>query len=90
MPVKTRSSRRARRDVAVFAKLALDYRRVPRQYKKIMDRFLAYIATKTNPKQAWFWTSSWLKKEIEADEDIKRNRIKSFRTMNDLIAGLDA
>lgn len=40
--------------------------------------------------QAWFWTPEWQKGEREADADIKAGRVKSFRSVEELIADLDA
>lgn len=38
--------------------------------------------------QAWFWTPGWQKAEREADADIKAGRVKSFSSVEDLIAEL--
>ena len=38
--------------------------------------------------QAWFWTPEWQKMEREADADIKAGRVKSFSSVEDLIAEL--
>jgi hypothetical protein len=34
--------------------------------------------------QAWFWTERWQKKETEAEEDIKKGRVKSFASVEEL------
>jgi len=39
--------------------------------------------------QAWFWTKEWQEGEREADEDIKKGRVKKFKKMEDLIEDLD-
>ena len=38
--------------------------------------------------QAWFWTPEWQKGEREAAADIKAGRVKSFRSVEELIAEL--
>ncbi len=38
--------------------------------------------------QAWFWTPEWQKGEREATADIKAGRVKSFRSVEELIAEL--
>lgn len=40
--------------------------------------------------QAYFWTKEWQAAERRADEDIKHSRVKTFNSMKDLIADLDA
>ena len=49
--------------------------------KKIVD-------DEHDPEQAWFWTKEWQKKEKEVDEYIKKGKVKTFNTMNDLIKEL--
>ena len=41
------------------------------------------------PDQAWFWTERWQKMEREVEEDIAAGRIKSFDSVDDLIAYLE-
>lgn len=38
--------------------------------------------------QAYFWTREWQEGEREADEDIKAGRLKTFDSIDDLIAEL--
>jgi AbrB family looped-hinge helix DNA binding protein len=38
--------------------------------------------------QAYFWTDEWQRGEHEAEEDIRRGRIKRFRSAKALIADL--
>ena len=45
--------------------------------KKVIDK-----------SQAWFWTEEWQKKERRADEDIAAGRVKSFETVEELLADL--
>lgn len=40
--------------------------------------------------QKWFWTEPWQKGEREADEDIKKGRVKTFANVEDLIADLES
>lgn len=39
-------------------------------------------------EQAYFWTDAWQAGEREADADIAAGRVKTFDTMDDLIADL--
>jgi len=39
--------------------------------------------------QAYFWTEEWQRGEREATEDIKRGRVKRFRSAKALIADLE-
>jgi AbrB family looped-hinge helix DNA binding protein len=39
--------------------------------------------------QAYFWTKEWQKAEKEASEDIKAGRVKTFDTVEELLADLD-
>ncbi len=39
--------------------------------------------------QAWFWTKEWQEGEKEAEEDVKKGKIKKFKKMEDLIEDLD-
>ncbi len=41
-----------------------------------------------DPSQAWFWTAGWQRGEREAEEDIKKGRIKTARSAKELIARL--
>lgn len=40
-------------------------------------------------EQAWFWSKEWQKDEKEVNEDIKTGRVKSFDSVNELIADLN-
>lgn len=46
------------------------------------------LLKRIDPDQAYFWTKEWQEGEREADEDIKSGRIKSFNSVDDLIAEL--
>ena len=41
-----------------------------------------------DPSQAYFWTEEWQRAEREADEDIKRGRVKEARSAKELIRKL--
>lgn len=52
---------------------------------KIVDNTVVLIPQETIDKdQTWFWTERWQKKEAEAEEDIKKGRVKSFESVEDL------
>jgi len=46
--------------------------------KKIIDK-----------SQAYFWTKEWQEAEREASEDVRAGRVKTFDTVEDLLADLD-
>jgi antitoxin MazE len=39
--------------------------------------------------QSWFWTERWQQMEREADEDIAKGRIRTFETVEELIAEME-
>ena len=39
--------------------------------------------------QAWFWSKHWQKAEQEAEEDLKKGRVKKFKSVEELIKDLD-
>ena len=39
--------------------------------------------------QTYFWTKEWQEGERQASEDIRRGRLKKFKTMKSLIEELD-
>jgi AbrB family looped-hinge helix DNA binding protein len=39
--------------------------------------------------QAYFWTKEWQEGEHQASEDIRKGRVKKFKTMKSLIEELD-
>lgn len=41
-----------------------------------------------DPNQAWFWTSEWLKGEIQAEKDMKSGNFKSYDNIEDFINDL--
>jgi antitoxin MazE len=40
--------------------------------------------------QAWFWTEAWQAAEREAEDDLRARKVKTFDTLDELIADLDA
>lgn len=38
--------------------------------------------------QTWFWNKDWQKKEKEAEEDIKKGRVKTFNEVDELMEDL--
>jgi antitoxin MazE len=38
--------------------------------------------------QTWFWSKKWQKEEREAEEDIKKGRLKTFNNANELMKDL--
>jgi len=44
---------------------------------------------KTLKRQAHFWTKEWQEAEKEASEDIKAGRVKTFDTVEELLADLE-
>jgi antitoxin MazE len=52
---------------------------------KIVDNAVVLIPQETIDKdQAWFWSKQWQKLEAEAESDIRRGRVKSFDTVEEL------
>ncbi|HEV8654254.1 MAG TPA: hypothetical protein VGR85_01905 [Candidatus Limnocylindria bacterium] len=41
-----------------------------------------------DPSQAYFWTDEWQRDERQAQEDIRRGRVKRFRSAKALVADL--
>lgn len=42
-----------------------------------------------DPEQAYFWTPEWQEGESEAEEDIRRGRVKDYSSVEELIRDLD-
>ena len=38
--------------------------------------------------QTWFWNKDWQKEEMEAEEDIKKGRVKTFNKVDELMKDL--
>jgi AbrB family looped-hinge helix DNA binding protein len=52
---------------------------------KIVDNTVVLVPQETIDKeQAWFWQERWQKLEAEAEEDIRKGRVKSFNSVEEL------
>lgn len=40
-------------------------------------------------EQSWFWTKEWQEAEKEAEVDLRRGRVKRFKTVEELIKDLE-
>ncbi len=52
------------------------------------DGILLKPAKLIDPSQAYFWTKEWQAGEQEAEEDIRKGRVKAFKNVKDLINDL--
>ena len=43
-----------------------------------------------DPSQAYFWTKEWQEGEREAEEDIRKGRLKKFKSVKDLMDDLQS
>ena len=43
-----------------------------------------------DPSQAYFWTDEWQKKEAEAQRDIRKGRVKKFKSIQELMNDLES
>ena len=43
-----------------------------------------------DPAQAYFWTKEWQAGEREAEEDLRKGRVKAFKSVKELIKDLNA
>jgi hypothetical protein len=46
------------------------------------------VRRRMHASQAYFWTDEWQRSEREAQEDIRRGRVKRFRSAKALISDL--
>jgi AbrB family looped-hinge helix DNA binding protein len=52
---------------------------------KVVDETVVLVPQATVDKdQSWFWRERWQKLEAEAEEDIRRGRVKSFDSVEEL------
>lgn len=57
---------------------------------ELKDDKIIIIPKKTiDAEQSWFWTKEWQEAEKEAEADLKSGRAKKFKTVEELIKGLD-
>ena len=52
------------------------------------DGVLMKPAKLVDPSQAYFWTKEWQAGEREAEEDIRRGRVKRFKSVKELMTDL--
>ena len=65
------------------------FERLTPSKQKVAVVFLRLLQ-KSDPKQLYFWTPTWQRWEREADEDIRKGRIKGpFTTAEDAIKSLE-
>lgn len=72
----------------IFKKLSLEVGDVLEAKQK--GEVIYLVPQKLIPKeQAWFWTKEWPAKEREAEEDIKRGKVKGpFKDISSLLRSL--
>ena len=72
----------------IFKKLSLEVGDV--MEAKLKGEAIYLVPQKLIPKeQAWFWTKEWQEKEREAEEDIRRRKIKGpFKDVSTLLKSL--
>ncbi|MGB7294218.1 MAG: AbrB/MazE/SpoVT family DNA-binding domain-containing protein [Candidatus Aminicenantales bacterium] len=52
---------------------------------KVVDDTVVLVPQATVDKdQSWFWQENWQKLEAEAEEDMRRGRVKSFDSVEEL------
>jgi AbrB family looped-hinge helix DNA binding protein len=52
---------------------------------KVVDNAIVLVPQETIDKeQSWFWQERWQKLEAEAQEDIRKGRVKSFDSVEEL------
>ena len=52
---------------------------------KVVDNAIVLVPQETvNKEQSWFWQERWQKLEAEAEEDIRKGRVKSFDSVEEL------
>ena len=56
--------------------------------EKTKSGVLLKPAKLVDPSQAYFWTKEWQEGEKEADEDIRKGRVKKFKSVKDLLDNL--
>ena len=57
---------------------------------RALDELLTVLRKHEQESQAWYWTEEWQEGERQADADIAAGRVKSFATVAELIADLNA
>ena len=54
------------------------------------DGVLIKPAKLIDPSQAYFWTKEWQAGEREAEEDLRKGRVKPFKSVKELMRDLNA
>jgi len=69
----------------VFIRKSLDLKKGSIVIAKIVDNTVVLVPQRTFDKdQIWFWTERWQKLEAEAEKDIRKGRVKTFNTVEEL------
>src|SRR4030042_4780434 len=57
---------------------------------KVVDNAIVLVPQETVDKgQSWFWQEKWQNLEAEAEEDIRKGRVKSFDSVEELFAEIE-
>lgn len=56
--------------------------------EKTRDGVLMKPAKLIDPSQAYFWTKAWQAGEREVEEDLRKGRVKAFRSVKELMRDL--
>ncbi len=58
---------------------------------KVVDNTIILVPQETIDKeQSWFWRERWQKLEAEAEEDIRKGKVKSFDSAEEFFDEIDA
>lgn len=69
----------------VFIRKSLDLTKGSIVLAKIVDNTVVLVPQRTIDKdQVWFWTERWQKLEAEAEKDIRKGRVKTFNSVEEL------
>jgi len=69
----------------VFIRNSLDLKKGSIVLAKIVDNTVVLVPQRTIDKdQSWFWTEHWQKLEEEAEKDIRKGRVKTFDSVEEL------
>ncbi len=59
------------------------------QVEETKDGVMLKPAKLVDPSQTYFWTKEWQAGEREAEEDIRKGRVKAFKSIKELIKDLN-
>ncbi len=69
----------------VFMRKSLDLKKGSIVSAKVVDNTIVLVPQRAIDKdQNWFWTERWQKLEAEAENDIRKGRIKTFISVEGL------